>query len=228
MSAIVQLKKDIQLLKSQLDEVKKLNEYIKINSTEIDNIKKDFNIINKELRTIIHSNNLLHSKEIKELKTIIHSNKLINDEKLEVNKAIHNKDIKELKEEIIKLKSISPKDNNKIEKDIFEIKKFIKISMGEKFKFSDGGHNIHFFVKIGDFHHKNFTIDKKNLPLYYYLNQDLMDDYVNDFWNYYKNDKDYMGVRHQGDYVNRVFDGTYLIKNPINWKYIKNYYKLEI
>ena len=51
MSAILQLKKDIQLLNSQLDEVKKLNEYIKINSKEIKELKENV----KEIIKFIHN-----------------------------------------------------------------------------------------------------------------------------------------------------------------------------
>ena len=275
MSAILQLKKDIQLLNSQLEEVKKLNEYIKINSTEIDNIKKDFNIINKELKTIIHSNNLLHSKEIKELKeeitelkplssnmfcfrrqlednkllynkeikelkekikeleifntkTKISFNKFIN-EKLEDNKAIYNKEIKELKEEIIKLKSISPKDNNKIEKDISEIKRFIKILMGEKFKCGLTHDWLVFDFNAGDsnVNDRQIHINKSNCLLIYYLNKDIMDDYLNNFWDYFKQYPNMMRNRHDLNFLRSICD-KYFRTNPINWEYIKNYYKLEI
>ena len=187
MSSIVQLKKDIQLLKSQLEEVK------------INNIN--------ELKTEIQSSNLLYNKDIKELKDeinelkeIIHS--LINDKKLEDNKLLYNK------------------DNNIIKKDISEIKRFIKILMGEKFNFYDYNSGLAFTL-----YNKNYLISKDYCPLFNYLNNDILLDYLKPIKNNFCID----GTNpHPGNYKLSIILNDYFKKNPINWDYIKNYYKLEI
>ena len=257
MSAILQLKKEIEILKQSINENKKLKEEVEILKIQIIkhnkqsisttiHLKKEIEkleyenkkliieievIYENEIYKIKNSDILQLKKEMEVIKTLHNDDILQLKKELEVIKTLHNDDILQLKKEMEILKESNKKlesnnklkSNKKLEKDIYEIKRFIEISMRKKFNYSintpTSSSNPVSIAII--YNHSRVDIDISSYPLFCYLNEDIMNHYLN---NYRKNPMKDLRLYHR----QQLDLNEYFKSNPIDWVYYKNYYKLEI